>query len=198
MAGLPSSAEGPAVSSRKSAKRRHVARVRRRHAEKRKCRAAVRRESEDSVPDSEIWEGPVAGIPKMSETILEYAEPLLENAQTEGEVRGAIMFAVAAWNASYPPDKKWRRSLVDCKATEFDSSDLSRDFEDSMSAMVELRRVFYADEDRIVYDFELTFDHGQAHLNVVSIPTERPASWLVTSSAQNPRSDQPELDWVES
>lgn len=186
------------MSRNKSAKRRHVARIRRRHAEKRNRRAAVRRESKDWVPDLEIWGGPVPGLAKMSETILEYAEPLLENAQTEGEVRGAIAFAIAAWNASYLPDKKWRRSLVDCKVTEFDSPERSHDIEDSMSAMVELRRAFYADEDRVVHDFELTFDHGQAHLNVISMPTERPASWIVTSSAENPRSEQLALDWVES
>ena len=138
------------------------------------------------------------GLPKMSEMILEYAEPLLENAQTEGEMSAAIAFAIAAWNASYLPDKKWRRSLVDCIVTEFDSPEGSRDLEDSMLAMVDRKRALYADEDRVVHDFELTFDGDQAHLSVISTPTERPASGLITSSAENPRSEQPELDWVES
>ena len=73
----------------------------------------------------------------------------------------------------------------------------SRDLEDSMLAMVDRKRALYADEDRVVHDFGLTFDGDQAHLSVISTPTERPASGLITFSAENPRSEQPELDWVE-
>jgi hypothetical protein len=123
----------------------------------------------------------------------------LESAQTDQEAYEAIAFAVAAWNASYLPDDAWRRSLMNYSKMAFDSPKAVCDSEGLMWAMVDLKRALYAHEDRIVREFELTFNRGHLNLRVISTSREGPPPpWSIAPPADDPRSEQLEFDLAES
>jgi hypothetical protein len=162
------------LSAKKKAKQKRVARIRRRHAQKRRQRITGRHQFRDSKPDLDILDGSAIGLPRLSETILAYASPLLEDAETKEERSSCIALAVTAWNASFLPDDRWRQSLWEGEGRPIPSDDEWRDLEQLLSRMVELKRAFFADEARMVLDYELSFERGRARLFVASTMAEAP------------------------
>lgn len=131
----------------------------------------------------------------MSDTILEFAQPLLENALTEEEIRGAIGLAVAAWNASYLSGDMWSRTIASCVESSSLAQSDSQLFEDMISPMVEFKRLEFADDERFVVDFELSFEREEPHLKVTWTWMDQRAEFR--SDQWRPdatRSEQLELD----
>jgi len=87
------------VSRKKPAKRRQAAAIRQRQAAKRRRRETKRGRGRGASPGSLApWPADGAFKIKMSEVLLDFAEPLLEEADGREATAGVIHLAVLAWN----------------------------------------------------------------------------------------------------
>lgn len=101
-------------------------------------------------------------VRKMSEVLLDFAEPFLETL-TDEQFEAGINFAAVCWNISFLPQKeqqKLLRSLVD----ELGRSDpLARlDVEDCARMLLERRRTLFADDRRMIVNYKV-IDEGDSH-----------------------------------
>ena len=101
-------------------------------------------------------------VRKMSEVLLDFAEPFLETL-TDEQFEAGISFAAICWNISFLPERKQQkqlRRLVD----ELGKSDpLARfDIEDCARMLLERKRVFFADDKRMIVNYKV-IDQGDSH-----------------------------------
>ncbi len=106
---------------------------------------------------------------KMSEVILDFAEPLLDALDDDELFENAINCAVACWNLSFLPEKKQQRQ-VRAIVNEIGKSDkLTRhEFEDCIRMLLERKRILFADEKRIVASYKVVEEEDYHHLFVMS------------------------------
>lgn len=108
---------------------------------------------------------------KMSEVILDFAEPLLDALDDDELFENAINCAVACWNLSFLPEKKQQRQ-VQAIVNELGKSDqLTRfEFEDCVRMLLERKRILFADEKRIVVNYKIVEEEEDHHrLLVMSV-----------------------------
>jgi hypothetical protein len=111
---------------------------------------------------------------KMSEVILDFAEPLLNEIDDDDELfEDAVSFAVICWNISFLPEneqKKMIRSLVDERA----KSDvlLRLRVQDDIRMLLERRKAFFADEKRMIVNYEIIEERGSRRLLAMSVFTK--------------------------
>lgn len=107
---------------------------------------------------------------KMSEIIIDYAEPLLNVSESQTEQKKALTMAIMVWNLSLLPEEKaldqknyLKKFLGLGKAD--DLSDLDNQV---FELMLQRKKTFYEDIHRMVIDFEFVETPNGIHLNVVS------------------------------
>ena len=105
---------------------------------------------------------------KMSEVILDFVEPLLDDIDDE-LFENAINCAVACWNLSFLPEKKQQRQLR-AIVNELGKSDPMTRFEieDCARMLLERKRIFFADEKRIVVNYKVVEEEDHHRLLVMS------------------------------
>jgi len=106
---------------------------------------------------------------KMSEVILDFAEPLLDAIDDDELFENAIGCAVVCWNLSFLTEKKQQRQ-VRTIVNKLDKSDLLTRFEaeDCVRMLLERKRVFFADEKRIVINYKIVEEGDYQRLLVMS------------------------------
>jgi hypothetical protein len=106
---------------------------------------------------------------KMSEVILDFAEPLLDAIDDDELFEKAIECAVFCWNLSFVQEKKQQRH-VRAIINELDRSYLLTRFEaeDCVRMLLERKRILFTDEKRIVINHKIV-EEDHHHLFVVSI-----------------------------
>ena len=109
---------------------------------------------------------------KISQVILDFAEPLLDDVDDE-LFENAINCAVACWNLSFLPEKKQQRQLR-VMVNELGKSDpLARfEVEDCIRMLLERKRILFADEKRMVVNYKIVEEEDQHRLLVVSTLAE--------------------------
>ena len=111
---------------------------------------------------------------KLSETILVYAEPLLDEAQNEQDMRAGINAAISFWNLSMLAEQEARETLVSQMDESFveDSPERTRLLE-LLEEMYRRKQELFAHDNRLVtaHEFGKTED-GRYHLNVLGAFTE--------------------------
>ena len=106
---------------------------------------------------------------KMSQVILDFAEPLLDAIDDDELFENAIGCAVTCWNLSFLTEKKQQRHLR-AIVNELDKSHLLTRFEaeDCTRMLLERKRTLFADEKRIVVNYKVVEEEDQHHLFVTS------------------------------
>ena len=109
---------------------------------------------------------------KMSEVLLDFAEPFLDTLADE-QFEAGIYFAAICWNTSFLPEKKQHemlRSLIN----ELGKSDkLARfDVEDCARMLLERKKIFFADEKRMVLNYKVVEEKDSNRLLVMSAFTK--------------------------
>jgi hypothetical protein len=106
---------------------------------------------------------------KMSEVILDFAEPLLDALDDDELFGKAIGCAVFCWNLSFLQEMKQQRQ-VRAMANELDKSVLltRHEFEDYVRMLLERKRVFFANEKRIVVNYKIVEEENHHRLSVTS------------------------------
>ena len=107
---------------------------------------------------------------KMSEVILDFAEPLLDALDDDELFEKAINCAVFCWNLSFLTEKK-QKKLVLSMVNEIGKSDLltRHEFEDCTRMLLERKRFLFADEKRIVVNYKVVEEGDYQRLLVMSV-----------------------------
>jgi len=106
---------------------------------------------------------------KMSEVILDFAEPLLDALDDDELFKNAIGCAVVCWNLSFLTEMKKQRQ-VRAIVNEIDKSHLLTRFEaeDCVRMLLERKRILFADEKRIVINYKIVEEEDHHRLLVTS------------------------------
>lgn len=106
---------------------------------------------------------------KMSEVIIDFAEPLLDALDDDELFEKAIGCAVVCWNLSFLQEKRQQRQ-VRAIVKKLDKSDLLTRFEaeDCVRMLLERKRILFADEKRIVLNYKIVEEGDHHHLFVIS------------------------------
>ena len=113
---------------------------------------------------------PNTGKVKMSEILLEFAEPLTDACENNKSFINAINLSMIAWNISFFP-KKERKELMDESIEKFtgDRHD-KRTIKNILSMMQERKEKEFSHIKMMMVDLEITFKDGNHQLNVLSAP----------------------------
>ena len=110
-------------------------------------------------------------IRKMSEVILEFAEPLLNIIDDDRYFRLVIALAVLCWDISLYPQSEQQVHLNNLIEEMVRSTRLSRMvWENCTRVLLERKNTLFADDRRIVVSYEIIKDGGKERLLVVSTP----------------------------
>lgn len=151
----------------------------RRRAQKRWKRSVARRHAprpHASLPDPQDDLAFLSALPrtKLSETILVYAEPLLDEARDEDDMHAGINAAISFWNLALLEQQEARETLV----SQMDDS-LAEDAPERtqllelFEEMYRRKQELFPHDNRLVtaHEFDKTED-GRYHLNVMGAFTE--------------------------
>ena len=110
-------------------------------------------------------------LPKMSEVLMEYIEPFLEDTDTYEECSNLLEIAVMSWNMALVSEEE-RQELLK-KLFPGDSSDLEeiedeKEVQRLIQKLIKRKLKFFAEEKRFVKDFKLTQNAGRFHISVAS------------------------------
>jgi hypothetical protein len=108
----------------------------------------------------------------MSEVLQDLAEPVLE-ALGEEQFKAAISLAALSWNLSFLPRKE-RRAQTNSVIDELSKSYplMCLEVEDCIRVLLERKKALFADDKRIVLNYEFVEKEGRPRLLVASALVE--------------------------
>ena len=110
---------------------------------------------------------------KMSEVLQEFAEPLLDTPDGDEYFEGIISLAAISWNISFLPEKKQQKRLRHIVHKIGKSDPLaSIDVEDCIRMLLERKKTLFADDRRMVVNFEVVDEKDGQRLLVMSTPAK--------------------------
>jgi hypothetical protein len=104
------------------------------------------------------------GVEKMSEVLLQFAEPILDRLAPIEEIRTTLFFAMTLWNYSLLPAEA--RSESKGLLREVMSDPWSRSV---AQRLLERKAQLFPDNRRMLYDLEVSQEGDQLRVNVVSV-----------------------------
>ena len=112
-------------------------------------------------------------IRKMSEVLLEFAEPLLNIIDDDRYFRLVIAMAALCWDISLHPQPEQQVHLNNLIEEMVRSTRLSREVcENCTRVLLERKRTLFADDRRIVLNYEIVENGGKERLLVMSAPAK--------------------------
>ena len=148
---------------------KHLAEVR--ESQEHLARRAVQQAQAAGEGESLLIRDPEAiGLRKMSEVLLDFAEPYLEHAHGFEEQKRALTLAVLAWNLSLKgPISGWLklREMIKTMAAP-DDPQLGEELQAVIKQMARRKKEHFSDIKRLILDFQYIQTIRGPHLNVVS------------------------------
>ena len=116
---------------------------------------------------------------KMSEVLLDFAEPLLNNVGCDELFEDVISFAIICWNASFLPEKE-QKKIISSLVDEMAKSDvlLRLSIGSDVRMLLERKKRFFADEKRMIINYEIIEENGSRRLLAMSAFTNDKADKL--------------------
>jgi len=126
---------------------------------------------------------------KMSEVVLDFAGPLLNTIDDDDELfEEVICFAAFCWNTSFLPENE-QKQMVQSLIDDIAKSDILQRlrFEDDIRMLLERKKAFFADDRRIVVNYEVIEEEDRQRLLVMStLAKDRPdETQRVANKSQN-------------
>ena len=123
----------------------------------------------DMKPPEKLPRTP-ANVPKLSQSLVDFAGPLLANVQTTAAFETAIALAVQLWNIGALPEAKQPEALWKLSETlrNHPALNLPGWAAADLSEYIERRKTVYAEDRRIVTEHRVAWHKGQPRLEVVS------------------------------
>jgi hypothetical protein len=103
---------------------------------------------------------------RVSEILMEFAEPWLDHVETDDQRRVVISIAVLAWNLARLPDSERRDAKNLEMAEKVGEAGMS-----ILNEMIARKLILYPEEKRIILDFEITADGGRMRVDVATSPS---------------------------
>jgi len=154
-----------AIKTRKSRKRKRNRRTKRIRNLGRE--AIVARGAASPFIEDVVFVDGVPGLGKLSEVILEFGRPILEEATTEKEYRDAIAFVILAWDLLVLfPDGQ--RGTIDQTAGDLPwiERDILDKYRSAIGILTRRKQVLYGNDERFIFDYELTGGWENWYLHV--------------------------------
>jgi len=106
---------------------------------------------------------------KMSEVLLDFAEPLLDTLDEDDDFKAAISFAALCWNCSFLPLKEQREQL-NAMVDGLGKSDpqMRLEVERQIRMLLERKKTMFASDNRMIINFEVVEEEGRPRLLVIS------------------------------
>ncbi len=107
---------------------------------------------------------------KMSEVLLDFAEPLLDEAKSDKEKRTAIAISTLIWNASLLPEREQTEAIEKAcydLAPSKNATDVAI-FMHITDMLLERKKKYFPSIDRMIVDYQISETQGSLHLDVVS------------------------------
>ncbi len=109
---------------------------------------------------------------KMSQVILDFAEPLLNKIDDNDDelFEEVLVLAAICWNLSFLPENEQKKNILSL-VNEIAKSDVLHRLrvEDDIRMLLERKKAFFADEKRMVVNYEIVEDKGSHHLLTMSV-----------------------------
>ncbi len=159
------------MTTKKEAKKRKRAQ-RKKNKPKRKSpqkRFLDKVKNSNDLPISHVVVEP-EGQAKMSEIILEFAEPLLDQCEGEKSERTATALAIMIWNLSLFPEKDQDREIEKMCSKLLGSND-AKDYAalvDYATFLMERKKKYYSDNKRAIMDYQISGSGKNRRLDVAS------------------------------
>jgi hypothetical protein len=126
-----------------------------------------RAQQSDTLKNAQIVVNP-GNTEKMSDVILRFADPLLHGANGIVE-KNVIRFAIGVWNASLLPPPAQAEALQSIVAIlPEDDHDARRELVAAMFMLLARKQTYFADNTRVILDYQITQSGDMLHLDVVS------------------------------
>jgi len=109
-----------------------------------------------------------AGVEKMSEVLLGFAEPILDRLAPLDEKKAMLFFAITAWNYCLISSEEQGHMRWDLRHI-FNNAHNRADFE----MLIQRKTELYPRNRRLFMDLEVTEIAGRLHVNVVSTDLDR-------------------------
>jgi hypothetical protein len=100
---------------------------------------------------------------KVSEILLEFAEPWLDEVANDDHRRKVVGMAVVAWNMARSADSERRKEKNSEMAEKLGEAGMT-----ILNDMITRKLALYPDEERIILDFEITTDGEKMRVEVVA------------------------------
>ena len=108
---------------------------------------------------------------KMSEIIIDYAQPLLNVAKNDEEQKKAISIAIAIWNLSlYPKEmqSEYIGKITEIMTASRKDGRLTDNEKEVLNYLMERKKTFFPDIKRVILDYDYVETPQGFHINVVS------------------------------
>ena len=110
---------------------------------------------------------------KISELLKDYAEPILEVIDDDRDFKAAITFSALCWNLSLLPSEDQRAHLNDA-LNAIAGTDLFKrhGIQQYIQMLLDRKEALFADDKRLIVDYEVVEDTAGPRLQVTSTPVE--------------------------
>ena len=108
---------------------------------------------------------------RMSEVLLDFAEPMLGNIPDSSYFDDAIAFSAVCWNLALMPSQEQRKHLNETVDAMAGSDLFKRDgIEQDIQMLLDRKKALFADNKRVIVDYEIVHEKTGPHLIVISAP----------------------------
>ena len=110
---------------------------------------------------------------KMSEALVEIAQPMIESAQDEEQFRLAIGLAAMCWNLSLTPAEERPAMMDDMLSKLVGPGQPSDDVRHIMAAFIARKEALFPGDRRLITDYHVSGSRGNANIVVEYSPPEQ-------------------------
>ncbi len=110
------------------------------------------------------------GEVKMSEVLEDFVDPYLHTVQRAQDFNSLIKLAILAWNCALRP-KKEKKQIINERVKELGSKGdvlVRQDLTDFLNELITRKNNFFADNKRVIYEFNLQGSWPKMHISVAS------------------------------
>ncbi len=110
---------------------------------------------------------------KMSEVLLEFAEPLLEDSDDDEAFGGKIALAALSWNLTFMSPNEHEAALNNM-VEELGGRDafIRHGIRDSVRMLINRKRALFANDNRLIINYEIVGEKSGPRLLVMSTPVK--------------------------
>ena len=151
--------------------KRSIAQKRQQKALKRKKKRQAQHASQKS--SAHYMDEERGGLPKLSETLLAFANPILGGSNDRDFIESTIGMIIMSWNigtVEYQKAEEMREELSKMLADNLHENDSQVELEQELDLLIATRRTLFEHDPRLVFEFNLSWNmDGNYDLQVMSI-----------------------------